>query len=263
MTKPQTIMKPLPKWGHKGDTFREILDVWEAKGLVQLVPSPDRYVWWGRDKTLLHDHPRIEFDLPEFNVGLFGNQQHTGGLPWIFWGRNPKHLEENFNEHSRIKPKYRMWKSIFMGKVENEIQMNNRFQSKIDWSKNIQNFVMVKGFNTPYPYSPADYLYNMSTAKFSLLLPGYGPKCNRDIEAMAMGSIPIVTPGVCVEYHDTWVEGENYLRMEKEKDLKKIYDTPNDQLEEIQERNYDWYVRNCTFEGAFNTTKKIIEGYHE
>jgi hypothetical protein len=259
MPKPQRIQKPLPKWGHKGDTFREILDEWERLGLVQLEASSDRFVWWGRRNVLLYDHPRVESDIPEFDRGLFGNMQHDDGTPWIFWGRNPKLLEKFFNERDRVPIKYRMWNSIFMGKIENKIQMDNRFQSKIDWSKHIQNLVIVKGVNTPYAYSPPDYLYNMSLSKFAFLLPGFGPKCNRDIEAMACGSIPIVTPGVCVEYYDSWVEGENYFRMESETDIQKIYDTSLDQLQEMQERNYDWYNRNCTMQGSFNTTKKIIE----
>lgn len=253
------VFKPVPKWGHKGDTFREIIDVWENKGLVQICASPDRFVYWNQRDILLHDHPRIESDLPDFKLGLFGNAQHEDGLPWIFWGRNPMHLEDTFNQHARVKPKYRMWESLFLGKIENDIQTQNRFQSRIDWSSCVQNIAIVKGANAPYPYSPADYLYNMSVAKFAILLPGYGPKCNRDIEAMAMGAIPIATPGVCTAYHDQWEEGKNYFRIENEEQLQEVYETDNAVLEEMQERNYDWYVRNCTWKGSFNTTKAIVQ----
>lgn len=260
MAKPQRIQKPIPKWGHKGDTFREILDEWERLGLAQIEASQDRFVWWGKREILLHDHPRIENDLPEFKHGLFGNMQHENGLPWIFWGRNPRHLENSFETLDKVPVKYRMWKSLFIGKIENEIQQNNRFQMKIDWTKHVQNFIVVKGVQTPYPYSPADYLYNMSRTRFAILLPGYGPKCNRDIEAVAMGAIPVATPGVCTKYHDEWVEGENYLQINTVDDFEKVYDTPLNQLQEMQDRNYEWYNRNCTFRGSFETTKKIIEG---
>ena len=259
MPKPQRIQKPLPKWGHKGDTFREILDEWERMGLAQLEASSDRFVWWGKREVLLHDHPRIEDDLPEFNVGLFGNAQHEKGLPWIFWGRNPELLENYHYTLTQRSVRERTIKSIFLGKVENQIQFNNRFQSKVDWSNHIDLYCVVSGVNTPYPCSQEEYLKFMADSKFALLLPGYGPKCNRDIEAIAMGAIPIVTPGVCTEYYNTWEEGKNYLRMETVEDLERIYDTPNDQLQEMQETNYQWYVDNCTTFSSFYLTKKIIE----
>ena len=201
-----------PNDNHKNDTFREVIDMWKDDGFVEIHESPDRYVWWNEPgDVLLHDFPLIRdcvSDVPDANQYLFGNEQDDRGSAWIMWGRNPRMLETAYNECAKVSPKYRMWESIFVGKVENNIQTRNRFQSKIDWSKYIQNFMIVKGFNSPYPYSPADYLYNMSISKFALLLPGYGPKCNRDVEACAAGAIPIVTPGVCTEYYDKWEEGK-------------------------------------------------------
>ena len=252
------IYKPHDRYGHKGDTFREIIDMWKDDGFVEIHESPDQYVWWNEPgDVLLHDHPVI-MGVPKCNQALFGNEQCIDMKSWVFWGRNPRMLETVYKTSVKVNPKYRMWESIFIGKVENSTQMNNRFQSKIDWTKHIQNFMIVKGVNAPYPYSPADYLYNMSISKFALLLPGYGPKCNRDIEACAMGAVPIVTPGVCTEYYDKWEEGRNYLRLETENNIEKIFNTPNEILEEIQETNYEWYENNSTSKGSFHMTRDII-----
>lgn len=257
---------PIPKWGHKGDTFREILSLWEQKGFVNLCASPDRYVWWEKPGyVLLHDHPQL-FDvnkqLPDFKLGLFANEYYESekSKRWIFWPRNPRKTIEKFENMKHVPVHKRYWKSTFIGKVENQIQLDNRFQSRIDWTKYIQLIKIVKGVQTPYPYPPEVYLHVLSKSKMGLLLPGYGPKCNRDIECCAMGCVPIKTPGVCTEYYNKWNKNENYLVIEDESDIISVLNTDNYILQYIQENNIKWFKENCTIEGSFETTRKIIEG---
>lgn len=276
MSKRINVYKPLPKHGHKGDTFREIIDVWEQKGYVNILPSPDRYCWWGKPGTvLLHDHPQV-FDvsekLPDYTLGVFGNEMPSEDrrpdvphVPWIFWARNPKVFwkfidQKNNDPRDGITPvDSRYWKSIFVGKVENPHQQKMRFQSKIDWTKHIDFLFIVKGAQTPYPFAPDVYLELMNRSKFALLLPGYGPKCNRDVEALGCGAIPIVTPGVCTNYYEPLVENEHYLRLESEEDFEKIVSTDSKTLTDIQKNGQEWYKRNCSPEGSFETTKRIVE----
>jgi len=261
----RTVYYPNDAWGHKGDSFREIIKLWHRDGFVDVLESPDRYVWMDdHGEILLYDYDLVtDFGgLPEFKIGLFGNQvpqDIDNAYPWILWARNPHLLEQAVLTMKKVLPRYRMWKSMFVGKVENETQFKNRFQTKIDWTKHIQNFAVVKGAQTPYPYTPQDYLYNMSITKFAFLLPGYGPKCNRDIEATALGAIPVVTPGVATDYWNEWEEGVNFLRMETEDDIEGIYNTSDDILESIQQNNYEWYKKNCSSKGSFDTTLEIVK----
>lgn len=268
MKKRVNVYKPLPKHGHKGHAFREIIDQWEIDGYVNVLASPDRNCWWGKPgEVLLHDHTHafdVVKELPEFRAALFANAPYPlddgkNTSNWTMWGWNPRMLDQLYDEHARIKPVDRMWESMFVGKIENQHQMDMRFQTRIDWSKHIQLLAIVKGVHAQYPYSAYDYLWNMAKAKFAILLPGYDPKCCRDIEACAAGAIPIVTPGVCTKYYNEWEEGVNYLRMEKESDLAKLYKTPNKTLNKIQQNNYEWYEANSSIKGVFELTSKIID----
>lgn len=98
----------------------------------------------------------------------------------------------------------------------------------------------------------------MSKTRIALLLPGYGPKCQRDIEAMALGCVPLVTPGVCTNYHDPWIENVHYLEMKTENDLKKLMNKTSKQLQAMSNENISWYERNCSVRGSFKTTEKVI-----
>ena len=84
-------------------------------------------------------------------------------------------------------------------KVENQVQANGRLN--YDWSQGIEEFVMPIQGGGPhaYPYTQEQYQERLSSSKFGLLLPGYGPKCNRDIECMAHGTVPIVVQGCDVK----------------------------------------------------------------
>lgn len=267
-TKP-TVYLPHPRHGHKGDSFRELAVMWRERELVDLQISPDRYCWWGfPGDVLLHDLPLVydvEPQLPEYKLGLFGNEmieeEGRNNQRWIFWSRNPKIINNFLTDgkgHIR-EPKFRYIESMFVGKIENALQANNRFQSKIDWSKYIEDFKVVKGVNTPYPYTPQNYTVLMAKSKFALCLPGYGPKCNRDIEAITLGCIPIMTPGCCTEYYNPLVENENYLRIRDESEIESVLRTDDITLSKIYHNNRKWYDENVSVQGSFATTKEIIE----
>ena len=260
------IYKPLPKYGHNGDSFREMIDLWEIKGLCTVVASPDRFCWWGKPgDVLLYDYPRItDHPAPPARHILYSNmgpdEPAENWSWWSFWPRRPRLIEKYLaSDPVMIVPHERMFKSTFVGRTENQVQKNNRFNSKIDWEKWIQNYRVVDGVNTPYPYDAAAYLHVMTKTKFAFLLPGYGPKCNRDIEAMACGCVPVVTPGVCTNYFDDWKEGDHFVRVKSEADLKKLDRIKPEKLVHIQQNVLSWYRKNASTEGLFRTTQQIIE----
>ena len=211
-----------PKTGHGGDTFRELLDMWEENGYCEIEETDSNFCWVGeRGKVLLYDFPRLDDRKQErFEIGLFGNTvPDCGGCsPWIFWPRKPRVVEE----HRKELVETRTIESVFLGKIENDIQLHNRSQCR--WDTSVELFSMPKlmhrhASNTNYPYTQEEYLNIIKKSSYGLCLPGYGPKCNREIEYMAFGTVPIITTGVDVSYYDALVEGEHYIRVDTPEEI--------------------------------------------
>ena len=247
----------------KDDTFRELISMWEESGFVEVVEGNDPFVWVDRvGGTLLYDHPRVDDrPIPEFENGLFGNtvplcdKCHS----WIFWSRRPRLLEKSIEAGI---PSYeeRNTKSIFLGKVENHVQLNARTQ--VDWSKVVELFSMpvLIGDTQTYPYTQEEYLEKVKQSKFGLVLPGYGPKCNREIEYLGLGTVPIFTPNTNINYHDPLVRDKHFLFAETEEEFMHIVNTIDEETwSDLSNNCREWYNKNCSRKGSFETTKQILE----
>lgn len=116
-----TIYKPIPKWNHPNQGFRELIDLWEQAGLVTVAASPDRFCWWGKPgEVLLYDFPvTSDHGIPEHNLGLFGNKVPNipTSRPWIFWPRYPDKMRKFLLGNETIPIRFRFWKSLFVGKI--------------------------------------------------------------------------------------------------------------------------------------------------
>lgn len=248
------------------DSFLEMLDMWEERGYVETEYVDGHVHWADEEKTFLLWHwPRVDEpwrQVPPFRIGLFGNvvPNHPRCIPWTFFARSPRRLDKIVNSNI---PSYeeRNINSIFMGKVENQIQAAGRKNQ--DWSTGIDDFYMSQGSPGLYKYTKEEYLIRLSKSKFGLTLPGYGPKCNRDIELMGVGTVPIVCPGCDVErYNEPWVENIHYIRVERPEEIRdKISTITKSKWKEMHNECRLWYNRNASVEGSFKLTKKLIEKY--
>jgi len=249
---------------HKRDTSRELIDIWKEMSLCEVIECEvDDYFLWANKpgEVLLYEYDRWDVfpGLPNsWKRGLFGGQQHPNGSPWIYWGRRPKKLHEK--TLSGIK-KYddRVNESIFLGKIENGVQYKNRTSQ--DWSKAIQFFSMPvrMGDSFTWPYSQEEYLEHISNSKFGLCLPGYGPKCNREIEYLALGVVPLVTENVDMNYFDPLIENLHYFKVSSAQDINKtISECSKDRWEYMSYNCRKWYNNNCSPLGSFETTARIL-----
>ena len=253
--------------GHCGDTFRELVDMWKEMGLCEVEETSDDFCWAEeKGKILLYDFPRLDDrQIPSFEYGLFGNTvpDHPQCSKWIMWARSPRKLEKRIEQGL---PSYseRNTLSIFLGKVENYVQQAGRTTQ--DWEKSVEEFSMPiqlgDASNTNYKYTQEEYLDKVAHSKFGLCLSGYGPKCNREIEYLGLGVVPIVTPGVDLTYHESLKEDCHYLRINTAEELnEKINSISKNQWKAMSEQGRTWYERNASPLGSFETTKKIIKEY--
>ena len=129
-------------------------------------------------------------------------------------------------------------------------------------SQGIEEFVMPVQ-SGGYPYTQEQYQNRLASSKFGLLLPGYGPKCNRDIECMAHGTVPIVVDGCDVNnYHEPWIEGIHYIGVKTPEEVtEKLSNISKNEWEYMHNACRSWYERNASPMGSFKLTEMLIEKY--
>lgn len=248
---------------HSGDSFREMAAMWAEKGWVDYEFSKETpYVWMG--ETLLYDRATYDWlqDTPAtYERILVGNPDASlvpNGKQWSFWPRHPKLVE------ARVKEGLPTWEQrdktmVFYGRVENKEQHAHR---ENNLHEACDDFDMPVGPDKPYKHKPKEYLEALATAKYGLCLAGFGPKCNREIECMALGTVPVVAPDVDMDkYHDAPKEGVHYIRL-------KSFDPAEAKVtvEAISEERWQvmsglahkWWQANASAEGLFKITKALI-----
>lgn len=265
--KPSIIIPKMPRndfWNHAGDTFRELVTMWKQQNLCNIIEGDTKHVWFNKiGDVLLYDRPTLEWldkdNNLKYNKILFGNPEIPDKLKdkaynWIFWGRRPAILEEmsknilSYNE--------RIIKSIFIGKIENAVQ--NKYRTIEDWDKYVEVYKMHLP-NEKYIYTQDEYLHLLKKSKFGLSIRGYGPKCNREIELMALGTVPIIDNNVNMDYHNKPIENIHYFRINKPEEIVKIIDNCSEkQWTEMSNACIKWYNDNCSCIGSFNVTMDII-----
>lgn len=251
-------------WKHNNDTFRELLYMWRDFNLCNLKEENTKHVWYNRiGDILLYDRPTLEWlkNDSELNLTkiLFGNPEIPESLKnisynWIFWGRSPKMLykvSKNILSYNQ-----RRIESIFIGKIENHIQ--EEFRTKQNYDKFIQIYKMHKP-DEKYVYNQKEYLELLKNSKFGLSLRGFGPKCNREIELMALGTVPIITQDVSMTYYDSPIENKHYFRINNADEIPNIIKNCSEETwTKMSTACIEWYNKNCSLQGSFNTTMNII-----
>jgi hypothetical protein len=246
---------------HSGDTFRELVNLWEENGLVEIIKTKSsNLVWWNNiGDILLYDRPTLQWISPNLkaNKVLWGNTVPDGGIPWIFWGRRPKLMEKIIKEEGRLSYQDRKTETIFLGKVENNVQMSFR-QIAETFKGHLTEFDMP--INGNYKYDQYQYLQRLRDSKYGLCLRGFGPKCNREIELLSLGVVPIITPGVDLTFFEPLIEDEHYITANSPQEMiSKLDEIDENKWTEMSNAGIEWYERNASVKGSFETTKKIIE----
>jgi hypothetical protein len=257
-------------WNHSGDTFREMVEIWAERGYVTIERNnTSGYCWWGGiGEILLYDRPTPRWwnQKQTYQLALFGNcppPEHECGRQsvWGFWPRSPKSIEIiNMLGLNMMSYTHRTIKSLFLGKVENGVQQAHR--TNADWKSAVELFSMpIDPTGAPYPFTQEQYLEKLCNARFGLCLPGYGPKCNREIEYFACGVVPIVTPGVDMKgYLVPPIEGVHYMTARTPEEVQTIVNTMKpEQWLHMSVAGRKWWSLYASAEGLFRLTWERIE----
>jgi hypothetical protein len=259
-------------FAHPGDSFREMARLWAEKGYVQLEEDAKAVqIWLNKvGDILLYDRPTLDWMMTapleeqKFRVGLFGNptppspQEGQETKSWFFWPRRPSFVEEIVAKGLPCKSWSERSKGlVFYGKIENRVQERRRKQ--YDWASVCDDFFMANGADAKYPFTQREYLENLTTARYGLCLAGFGKKCHREVECMAMGCVPIVTDDVDISnYAEAPILGTHYLKASTPADVKiAIESTSEEKWSEMSEACRSWWKRNASVEGSWQLTAKL------
>jgi hypothetical protein len=271
-TKPLLILPDQAEgsfFGHAGDSFRELARMWMVKGYVKIVEDKHAHHVWlhGIGNTLLYDRPTYEWleqsppDERKYKMALFGNPAPPSGSTsksWSFWPRRPAIVEEMSTTTAPATPfGERQQTLVLYGRIENATQKKRR---PMNWAAACSEFVMPVGGDKAYPFSQREYLEKLTEAKFGLCLPGYGWKCHREVECMAMGCVPIVSPDVdMANYAQPPVKDVHYFVAATPEDARRLATTTDEETwAKMSAAGRDWWKENCSCDGMWALTQKLL-----
>uniref|UniRef100_A0A6C0BR13 Uncharacterized protein n=1 Tax=viral metagenome TaxID=1070528 RepID=A0A6C0BR13_9ZZZZ len=260
--------QPMKGWGqHSNDSYRELPLLMKKQNTDLDV----RYVnntrhCWLEPNILTYDRDTLEWcneEVPQCSLMLLGNGdiEKEGKYlknkipklnikPWIFWPRKPELLEKILKEITHMTFKERSNESIFIGNFENSVQ--EKFRTNTNWGDVVTEYHCTAGIK--HKFTHEEYLMKLGHSRYGLCLRGYGSKCHREVELMAFGTIPIVTPDVNVNsYMDPLVENTHYILVTTpDKLIETIRKIDEEQWTKMSMNCREWYMRNVHSEHCWN-----------
>lgn len=262
-------------WNHNNDSFRELaLLMKQNNSDVDIQLTDSGHCWLGND-ILLYDRPThlwFNNELMSSSLILLGNgdinkegklikQNNLNVSPWIFWPRKAIILENILDTKGILSYKDRTIQSIFIGNYENSEQAKYR-NTQIDWSSVLTEYHCTSG--NKHKFTHEEYLMKLRNSRYGLCLRGYGSKCHREVELMAFGTVPIVTPEVTVEsYMEPLVENKHYITVKDEEEfVEKLKVITEADWNLMSNACYEWYQRNVYSKQSFtNMINKILYNF--
>ena len=257
---------------HNNDSYRELPLLMKLQNKDVDVKYDDKTIHcWLEPNILTYDRPTLEWcnqEIVNCSLMLLGNgdvnvegQQLKSKIPtlnikpWIFWPRKPMLLEKVLKQNGILNHAERTIESIFIGNFENNVQKKFR-KTTNSWDTVLTEYHCTKGHQ--HKFTHEEYLMKLRDSKYGLCLRGYGSKCHREVELMAFGTVPIVTPEVTVSsYMEPLIENTHYILVKTPEELKqKTANINEEQWSKMSKACYDWYQRNVH---SKNCWKNMIE----
>ena len=257
-----------PPYDHTDDSFRELAPLWmQHHNDVVVIKGQERHCWLC-GSIMLYDRDTtkwIDKEVASALHALVGNCdlsvdeiafQKIGisVQPWIYWPRHPiiienkMHTIPDYNERKHF--------TMFLGNIENAVQ--GAYRENLGWDKVVDDYICTKGIH--HKYTQEEYLDHIRNAKFGLCLRGFGSKCHREVELMAMGTVPIITPNVCIDsYANPPIEGIHFIRVNQPSELNKVINAVNEEKwREMSDACIKWYMQNVHSNNSWKTTINAI-----
>ena len=245
---------------HNNDSYRELPLLMKLQNKDVDVVYDDKTIHcWLEPNILTYDRPTLEWcnqEITTSSLMLLGNGdvevegkelkskvRNFNIKSWIFWPRKPMLLEKVLRTQGILESHERSVESIFIGNFENSVQ--EKFRKTTDsWENVLTEYHCTKG--QQHKFSHEEYLMKLRDSKYGLCLRGYGSKCHREVELIAFGTVPIVTPEVSItSYMEPLIENTHYILVNNPEELKqKVASIDKEQWTKMSKSCYEWYQRN-------------------
>ena len=252
-------------YSHNNDSYRELPLLYKINNKdVDVKFTQNTGHCWLEPNILMYDRPVLQWvneECKNTSLILLGNGDiNNEGVklkqicynvkPWIFWPRRPMIVEKLLKTKGILKWEDRKINSIFIGNFENSVQQKYR-KSNIEWESVLDEYHCTAG--SKHKFTQEEYLMKLRESKFGLCLRGYGSKCHREVELMAFGTVPVVTPEVTVSsYMESLIENTHYIKVTSSEELKeKLCGISQDKWEEMSNACYKWYQNNVHSNNAW------------
>jgi hypothetical protein len=177
-------------------------------------------------------------------IALCANKITKYGIPWIYF---PKYYKKFF-EYKKIIKANKTDCVCWIG-ASHRARKNISLAKYCDFNYNSR--------SDPLPYYK--YLQLLASHNFCLCYPGFGPKCHREIEAMGLGTIPVITEGVCTNYHNKLIENIHFIKVKTAKDIKSLKQITKSQRLKMSNSCLTWFNENISPLNAYRITTKCIQ----
>ena len=265
-------IQPKRKWDfeyHNNDSYRELILLMKLHNNDVDVKYTDNTIHcWLEPDILTYDRPTLEWcnhEVTNSSLILLGNgdvniegKEITSNKPtlnvkpWMFWPRCPKLLENILKDSGILSHDDRTIESVFIGNIENVTQRRYRIRPNYQWNNALTEYHCTNGYH--HKFTHEEYLLKLRNSRYGLCLRGYGSKCHREVELMAFGTVPIMTPEVTVSsYMEPLIENTHYILVTSPDDLaSKLATISTDKWSEMSKECYEWYQRNVHSKNCWN-----------
>lgn len=221
------------------------------------INKKNHILFWTADE--IHNSKGININNVDAKHKIMMNLVLPNAVPSFYWSQNENKLNHYKNNNQWLDYKNRTCKSVFLGSYKDDYQGSFRINN--DWNNYIEDFHLARNGN--YKYDLDTYYKVLANTKYGLCLRGGGPKCWREIEYLALGTVLVITEGVDVEnYHNPLVENVHYIKCNDPKDFDKIVSMISENHWNFMSKScIEWYNNNVYFPNSIKLIENICEKF--
>ena len=264
-----------PSHGYIG--FFKIVKEWERLGFIEIgepatCPTQKKFgqhmftVWVGRvggmalepTLTRLTYTPKDPFEHALVTEYTNDVREIANTHPWNFWVRHLDDYDAVRNQLSTIDKEI---ESFFSGTIRKRHPIRNAWMD----STEVFSWRVARRYTRMNRLAKTmkDYYMLLASSKFGLCPMGDQGYCQREVECLGLGVIPIFTPGVEYNYHEPLVKDVHFIYAENPEEMnRKISEMDEEKIKWMINNGLEYYERRISPKGMWNSVLETVDKYN-